>query len=136
MSLRDFENLVYLDVCGVPVGERCITQGVEDPAMMSARARCCCCCLMFLGNACCCSLFPCPCCCSRPFHCAQVGFAFEFALLYLAMIEGRPEEEAEAQLSLRYGHFPIEWPDEISPMYATFEVLEYALAMDDDDSEG
>lgn len=55
--------------------------------------------------------------------------------LYLAVIEGRPEDEAEAQLSLRYGHFPIEWPDEISPMYATFEALEYALALEDDESE-
>ena len=44
--------------------------------------------------------------------------------LYLAAIAGAPEEEAEAALSIRYGHFAVPVLSDAWPMDRSFEALE------------
>ena len=46
------------------------------------------------------------------------------AALYVAGIEGRDEEAAEAQLSLTYGHIGIPWLSKAWPMNVTWERIE------------
>lgn len=65
-------------------------------------------------------------------HCEQganrTGLA---AALYLGVLKHASEAEAEAQMSLRFGHFAIPWPEAVSPMYATFEALEAPLGIEE-----
>lgn len=49
------------------------------------------------------------------------------AALYLAAIAGTGEEEAERQLSIRYGHFSVPFLSAAYPMDETFEALEPML---------
>lgn len=49
------------------------------------------------------------------------------ASLYMAAIAGADEEEAEAQLSFRFGHVPLPWLSRAWPMDESFEQLELWL---------
>lgn len=52
------------------------------------------------------------------------------ASLYLAAIAGMSEEDAEAQLSLRFGHVGIPWVSQTYAMDETWEALETWLGFD------
>lgn len=51
--------------------------------------------------------------------------------LYLAAISGADEEQAERQLSLRYGHFALPWLSDAWPMDESWERLEPVLGFAD-----
>lgn len=61
-------------------------------------------------------------------HCRHGSDRTGLALsLYLAAIKGTGEEEAEAQLSLRFGHFAVPWLSDAWPMDQSWERLEPGL---------
>ena len=47
--------------------------------------------------------------------------------LYLAVIKGASESEAEGQLSLWFGHFSVPWLSDAWPMDQTWERMEPGL---------
>lgn len=47
--------------------------------------------------------------------------------LYLAAVAGRPEREAEAQLSVAYGHIGLPWVSSAWPMDQSWEAAEASL---------
>lgn len=61
-------------------------------------------------------------------HCRHGSDRTGLALsLYLAAIKGMDEEQAEAQLSLRFGHFAVPWLSDAWPMDQSWERLEPGL---------
>ena len=50
--------------------------------------------------------------------------------IYLALISNRDEEDAESQLSLRFGHFAVPWLSQAWPMDRTWEMIEDLYKLD------